>query len=93
MLKLDKNKVPAKAFPVKCDEYKSPTAGLENSKFYKQTNQTYGSLHPTNAEIAEKFYPRSTEFTTGFNGGMNRFNGLNVSVGMSKVHSKLDEFY
>ena len=51
-----------------------------------------GDITPSDFEIPMKYAPVDSTFTTGFNGGNTRFNGLNTAKTISQVHNTLNEF-
>ena len=54
---------------------------------------TLGSSLPTSLELPNKYYPYSSEFTKGFNGGNFKFNGLNTVKTVSGIHQALNDFW
>ena len=58
---------------------------------YHTSNMNYGSSRPAEFEIQEKYFPCNNNFTSTFNGGTYKFNGLNTIKTISGVHNRLND--
>lgn len=69
-----------------------PSIYHTNNMNYGMYSINTGSNLPTSLELPNKYYPYSSEFTKGFNGGNYKFSGLNTVKTVSGIHQALNDF-
>ena len=87
---IKKQDVVPRSFPAKAEEVKYPPQALSKNLIYQTSNQQYGAVMPSEADMPTKFFPRPESFTGTFNGGNYVDTGLNTFKTKSNVHANLD---
>lgn len=82
-------------FPVKSENINYPRIdkkGVDNPLYYT-TSSAIGSDVPRPHQLAERYFPKSNEFSQSFANRTRRFAGMKTHVSYSHVHRELDRFY
>ena len=104
-LKMSTVPIKTKTFPVEEGKTKYPVpSNYEGNPLYRTSNMGYGSTLPTNYDLPsninikrtfciDRYYPRTTQFTEGFLGGMFAETGLQTAKTKSGVTKDHDGYF